>query len=373
MNFISYIMFAVGIGLLIIPFILTVFNLINLFKKKKTKPFLLDILTFGLGIILTILIYWMSGFKDYQEQLVITQLDTQEHAPIASWSMPTILTILIIGIISYIVVRNKKLDLPPLVIILSMSGMFLASITSILWIIQISKNISNSWNMYYIIFPLNYIICSLNASIEVIRYYKNKNIEIKHYNNKFLDKCNQIINDINKWPILVIIFCIPLALIIIGILVLFGQRPDEYIRAFTETSDWTLSKMYSPPPIEKDAHYLCTVSLRGHRKLVKPIRYGIRRGEKIIVNRQLCIANAFEQLIQEKTPRLHHFIRHIYDKYGYPISKYINTAITADIVYIIMKPLEYIFLFILYLFDKKPENRIASQYMPINMEKRGEI
>ena len=36
-----------------------------------------------------------------------------------------------------------------------------------------------------------------------------------------------------------------------------------------------------------------------------------------MVNRQLCIANAFEDLIQEKTPRFHHFVRYIYDKYGY--------------------------------------------------------
>ena len=73
---------------------------------------------------------------------------------------------------------------------------------------------------------------------------------------------------------------------------------------------------------------------------------------------------AFEQLIQEKTPKFHHFIRGIYDKYGYPISKHINTPIQADITYLIMKPLEWIFLIVLYLFDKKPENRISMQYMP---------
>ena len=90
---------------------------------------------------------------------------------------------------------------------------------------------------------------------------------------------------------------------------------------------------------------------------------GIRRGEKIIVNRQLCIANAFEDLIKEKIPRFHHFIRYIYDKYGYPLSKHINTAVQADITYILMKPLEWIFLITLYLFDKKPENRINLQYI----------
>ena len=144
---------------------------------------------------------------------------------------------------------------------------------------------------------------------------------------------------------------------------IFGQRPDEAIRAFLETSDWTLSQKISPPPIVEEAHYLCTVSLRGHKNIVKPTRMGIRRGKRIVVNRQLCIANAFEDLIKEKTPRFHHFIRYIYDKYGYPLSKHINTAWQADITYILMKPLEWIFLIVLYLFDKKPENRINLQYI----------
>ena len=144
---------------------------------------------------------------------------------------------------------------------------------------------------------------------------------------------------------------------------LFGQRPDEAIKAFLETSDWTLSTKISPPSITYDGHYLCTVSLRGHKNIVKPIRMGIRRGEKIVVNRQLCVANAFEDLVQERMPRFHHFIRYIYDKYGYPLSKHINTALQADITYILMKPLEWIFLLVLYIFDVNPENRIATQYI----------
>ena len=68
-------------------------------------------------------------------------------------------------------------------------------------------------------------------------------------------------------------------------------------------------------------------------------------------------------LIQERMPRFHHFIRYIYDKYGYPLSKHINTALQADITYILMKPLEWIFLLVLYIFDVNPENRIVTQYI----------
>ena len=53
---------------LIVPLILTLLN-INLFKKKKIKENLIDILTFSLGIILTILLYFICGFEDYNVAL----------------------------------------------------------------------------------------------------------------------------------------------------------------------------------------------------------------------------------------------------------------------------------------------------------------
>jgi len=199
------------------------------------------------------------------------------------------------------------------------------------------------------------IVCKDNNSFVTHRL-------ISIQDNKILNECSKILYNTDNWSILAIVLSIPLTVILICILVLFGQRPDEAIKAFLETSDWTLSTKISPPPIEYDGHYLCTVSLRGHKNLVKPIRMGIRRGKKIVVNRQLCVANAFEDLIQ-RTPKFHHFVRYIYDKYGYPLSKHINTAIQADVTYIIMKPLEWVFLIFLYLFDEKPENRIATQYI----------
>lgn len=354
---------VLGVVFFILPLILTVLNVLNLFRKKKIKENIVDVLTFVLGIGFTFLLYFVFGFKDYDEALILGGGEVDVHAPIASWSMPTIITILIIGVFSYISIRVKKLDFPPLVIVGAMSGILICSIYMIIFIIQLSKNLLEVAGVaYLILFPINYILCSIRAEIEIMKTYKEKNKTLKEYDNKFLNKCNQILNDIDTWPVLSVIFAIPLVIILICILVLFGQRPDEAIKAFLETSDWTLSKKISPPPVTYDGHYLCTVSLRGHENIVKPIRMGIRRGEKIVVNRQLCIANAFEQLIEERTPKFHHWIRYIYDKYGYPISKHIKTAWQADITYFIMKPLEWIFLFVLYLFDKNPENRIAMQY-----------
>lgn len=351
-----------------LPWLLTIINVINLISKKKIKENLVDFLIIVLGIIFTILLYCYNSYEDYNIQLRINYGQTGGtgfyHAPIASVSMPTIIVLAIIGIISYIIVRIKKLDLPPLAIVLCMSGMVIGIILSIIWMFQISKNLQETLNIYYLLFPINYIVCVIRICIEVIYDYDNIQKERKDYDNKILNLCSKILSDSSTWPGLAIILAIPMLIIIVAILTLCGQRADELIRAFTQTSDWKLSTKISPPPIEYDAHYLCTVSLRGHKEIVKPIRYGIRKNNRIVVNRQLCVANAFEDYIQEKLPKTHHFIRYIYDKYGYPLSKHIKTSKAADITYILMKPLEYFFVVFLYLFDKKPEDRIAVQYLP---------
>lgn len=351
-----------------LPWVLTIINTINLISKEKIKENVVDFLIIALGIIFTILLYCYNSYEDYNIQLRISygQIGGTGfyHAPIAWNSMPTIIVLAIISIVSYIIVRINKLDLPPLIIVVCMSGMIIGIMLSLVWMLQISKNLQEFLNIYYLLFPINYIICVIRICKEVIYEYDNIQKERKQYNNKILDICSKILSDSSTWPGIAIIITIPMLIIIITILTLCGQRPDELIRAFTETSDWKLSTKISPPPIEYDAHYLCTVSLRGHKELVKPLRYGIRKNNRIVVNRQLCVANAFEDYIQEKLPKTHHFIRYVYDKYGYPLSKHIKTAKAADITYILMKPLEYFFVIFLYLFDKKPENRIAVQYLP---------
>ena len=90
---------------------------------------------------------------------------------------------------------------------------------------------------------------------------------------------------------------------------------------------------------------------------------GIRHGHSVVVNRQLCIANAFEQILEEKVPSIHRPIRKFYDTYGFPIANMIHSTYAADLIYLLMKPAEYFFLLVLYLTDSHPENRIALQYI----------
>lgn len=176
-----------------------------------------------------------------------------------------------------------------------------------------------------------------------------------------------------KYPILLML-SLPLLFIIITVLMLFGQQADSIIRGFTDTYKNGLSQWdYQCENVECGDHYLCSVAANGHKKIVKPQRLGVRRGSYIIANRQLLIANAFEDLLEEHLPKLHLLIRLHYNKVGNKIHKHYHLFSykpLSDIIYFLMKPLEWSFLFLLYLFDSKPENRIALQYLPQEIKSR---
>ncbi len=172
-----------------------------------------------------------------------------------------------------------------------------------------------------------------------------------------------------KFPLLLII-SVPVLLFLSLVLYVFGQRPDSAIRAFTETYKHGFSQWdYQCENVECGGHYLCSVAANGHKSVVKPVRIGKRHGHYIMCNRQLLVSNAFEELIQEKWPALHRIIRKQYDKVGDMVHRNYNVYSKkwiSDIVYVIMKPAEWAFLLVLYLADRKPEQRIARQYAPWN-------
>ena len=237
------------------------------------------------------------------------------------------------------------------------------NIFQIAYAIQISKNVHSIGCLLYV-YHANILLLSarvihrhLKEEAEVFRDRLSSEGEHKSFSRIY-----NVIDSLSKYSIFIFfVFFFVIALLEI-VFVLLGQGLDAPFKAFTDTADWTFSKQTPPPPLEYDGHYLCTVAAGGHRKVVKPIRLGTRRNETIVVNRQLCIANAFEELIQEKMPRFHRRIRHMYDTYGYPLSKKITTPTRADFIYIMMKPLEWLFLIVLYTFDLRPEKRIARQY-----------
>ncbi len=175
------------------------------------------------------------------------------------------------------------------------------------------------------------------------------------------------LNAFKQYPILILVF-LPILIICTAILMLFGQQPDSTIKAFTETYRLGFSQIEEECfNVDCGGHYLCSVAAQGHPQIVQPQRLGIRHGKPIICNRQLLIANAFEELIEEHFPKVHTRIRHNYNKVGTLVHKHyylFEYKYISDFVYLLMKPLEWFFWLVLYTFDRQPENRIAQQYLP---------
>lgn len=356
------------------------------FIKKKERP-IFELIAFFLGGIYMSLAYTIWELPEYNEALNIFG-SANIHTPVSREHLFAVVLFSCWGFMSYFILKFWRKSLPPAVEVFLLAGVYVGIALCAAWVIQLfgpkfEVGVVQDWKplgnpvtyafsfsevdvmilICLLIVPFIYVAHCVHLLYRIVKERAEKQA-LKQYDGKLLGSLNTFLLKGTNLFWCAVVALLPLLGILVMLLILFGQQPDSIILAFTKTSDWTLSKEISPPPVAYDTHYLCTVSLRGHRKLVKPTRYGIRRGEKIVVNRQLCIANAFEQLIQERTPKLHRRIREFYDRYGYPVSKHIRSAWAADVVYIIMKPLEWFFLLILYLCDTKPENRINSQYLP---------
>ena len=353
-----------------LPAAMTVWNIISLTPKKdkvknRRKK---DIATLLLGFCLTaVMIKLISSYHWDEPVMIGGDLFSILHEPFSSDYVLSLLLYAALPIACMMIAGREKL-LPPLVGAFCIGGIYGGIVLCAFYTSQLIGGVFNQNGVViYILFLLTYVLNYLLMAVRII------GDNVKRYLAYFRENDIQPRSVIGVWAMNVlskasgsvwfpVICLIPLTGLLICICILFGQGPWGIIKAFTETSDWTYSTMISPPPEHYTGHYLCTVAVNGHEKLVKPTRLGVRQGVKIGVNRQLCVANAFEQVIEEKTPRFHRLVRYIYDNYGYPLSKHITTKLRADIIYIVMKPLEWIFLAVLYLSDISPESRIAVQY-----------
>lgn len=366
--------FLYGAGL-IYPAILTIINLAALFIVPKDVSFRkalkrFEYMTLFLGTFYSLIFIAVSDIVldgEWMQQLYNHQI----HQPVWSGGLLTVAVLCGTGIVGYLILSFVRLEkTPPLILVLAMAAMYLGIFQCFMWCVQITNR--EYWVLSML--PINCIIIAMKTIRYKIREWNNLK---EHEEQSFSDKpvlhfLNHKMRKAEYWPIIAFILMWPLLGIILCVLMLFGQKPDYVIKAWTETAQWRLSKQTAPPNLYYDEHYLCTVAAGGHSQIVKPIRMGERHGHRVVVNRQLCIANAFEQILEEKTPGFHRIIRHIYDTYGFPVAKLIKTKGAADVVYLLMKPLEWLFLIVIYLCDAKPENRIAVQYLPVREKGMGQ-
>lgn len=256
----------------------------------------------------------------------------------------------------------KGRAMPPLQLVLCMVFLMIGVGISIAIIMQTADYKEANGNpLIFLPLPCSYLIIAYCLILKILKE-EARTATARSYSNKSLQLLNRAMANAYLQPLWVLVLLLPVFWLIVLLLALLGQDTHSMQKVFTETTMWHFSQKEHPPFLGHDGHYLCTVAACGNPEIVKPLRLGSRHGYTIIVNRQLQVANAFEQLMEERLPSIHRFIRKNYDRYGYPLSKKINTASRSNLVYIIMKPVEYFFLAILYLCCLKPEEKIARQY-----------
>ena len=347
---------------LVMPVVLTIWNIVNLLSKNKRKPRTALLLTVSIGLIDYAMLYGITYETAGDYNVAVNTM--QVHNAISSEYVLSFALPMVLGFIGILVIGCVPAEkLSPIVSAVSTACIVIAHAIGTFFEIQTWREDELPYILLFYLFHFNMLILSVSHIHRVMKDH----IRILHerktvFRYEWMLKLYPHILKISQMREFYFFMLFPVAALLEIILILFGQGPDGVVKAFTMTADWRFSTQIPPPPVEYEGHYLCTVAAGGHRNIVKPIRFGKRRGAVIVVNRQLMIANAFEELLQDRLPAFHRKIRKFYDDHGYPLSQVITTPLRADIIYYLMKPLEWVFLVALYMFDSDPERRINRQY-----------
>jgi hypothetical protein len=349
------------------------FGLIFLFvfglKKIKKNITIPEIIVGNLYLFSLVLLFIGLLIHNNQYSAAIDPVDDECYTPFGEKHIVTLVFYFVMFNVSVLLIWLKGSKLPPLTKVLSLSFLVIGMVIAFFVLLQLSRHDTKSMDFYertdHLYFLIPAPVISLLVSAILLVYMIKSNMMTaneKTYSNKFLNRLNTFLVQKNNLPVWGIVLIVPLLLLVTIVLILFGQDPNSLIKVFTETTTWRFSQQMHPPVLDHKGHYLCTVAASGDPKIVKPLRLGKRHGNTIIVNRQLLVANAFEEMVQNFSPGLHRLIRSNYDRYGYNLSLKINNEQMSNLTYILMKPLEWMFLICLYLCCEKPEEMINKQY-----------
>ena len=229
--------------ILSLPIFLTIWEIALFIRELKKNPFDMSmgvdalVLFFGAIYLYLYLDYYMwIAWEDWNVQLV----GAERHSPIYSGSIFTVVVIFIIAFVGYVLLQRKDLtNLPPLIVVLSISAMYLGMIQLIVFTIQLVGAKKDNYPADYsvILLPICWGVITARTILGKIHQWKEQNTtNDKILENKILRAADEILRKADLWPVLAILLMFPLLGILIAILVLFGQTPDSVIKAWTETS-----------------------------------------------------------------------------------------------------------------------------------------
>ena len=118
-------------------------------------------------------------------------------------------------------------------------------------------------------------------------------------------------------------------------------------------------ELYAALPPQPPDCYIATAAAKGHPQIVRSKTIRLENGNLIKVNSQLQHLKCLELAILAIAPKLHHWIRRVYDVVGRKLAVHIKNSFLADIAFLILVPVEWISLLVLKLLI--PEIQIISK------------
>lgn len=120
-------------------------------------------------------------------------------------------------------------------------------------------------------------------------------------------------------------------------------------------------QLYAELPPQPPDCYIATAAANGHARFVGSREVALANGARMRVNVQLQRLKCAELALKAISPRLHAMLRKLYDALGRPLAKRMTNPFVADAAYLLLKPFEWISIFVLRLIV--PEINILARKM----------
>jgi hypothetical protein len=119
----------------------------------------------------------------------------------------------------------------------------------------------------------------------------------------------------------------------------------SWLAAFLAACRWSVVKsleIYATLPTEPPGDcYVASAAAHGHRMVVRSQLCPTSAGTLVPVNRQLRVLKAAELTILALAPALHRQLRNVYDRLGPLAARHLANPYLADVVYLLLKPVEW--------------------------------
>ena len=115
-----------------------------------------------------------------------------------------------------------------------------------------------------------------------------------------------------------------------------------YLGAWRTSFIWMLQEYAKLPTTPSEHCYVCTAAARGHRRLVGAEEYTAPDGTIHRVNDQMRYLKAAELLLASTSPPVHRVARRVYDRIGPILAAGLVHPLLGDVVYLSLKPPEWL-------------------------------